>query len=152
MANINAVNKALRASVPSQKVASGEYNAYSSFAYDEVTLAAELAVNDTITTGIKIPKGARIIAAGIKSPSLGATGILSLGTVVDGALLSTGDADSLLAIADAGGQAVVAGIDAASVDHLKEQTSDVVVYATCTEITAAGTGKKIQFWAEFAMV
>lgn len=136
MANIDAVNYAKKNAVPSEKIAPGDANGFLYHAYDEVTLLAELAVNDIIRTGIVVPAGARVVEAYVISPSLGATGILQLGTAAD--------PDALIAAADAGGQAIKAMSDAGAADLEVKLAVDTNYQLKCTEVSASGTGKKIQ--------
>lgn len=107
MATLNAVNYAK--TQDNAKVEPGEDNSHKRGMYDSYTLqGAVLAANDEINS-LKLPEGALITGAWIKSPSLGTTGIVSLGlrahTDYDGNSVSE-DANGLVDQADAGGQAV----------------------------------------------
>ena len=102
----------------------------------EFELTSELAVNDVIL-GLKLPKNCLILEAKFKCPTMGATGIFSLGTV--------DDKDGLIASADAGGQAVSVRDGAASnlIGTVVGDTAPQLAIE-CLEITAAGIGKTIQ--------
>lgn len=146
MADFNAVNFAKAyVNVPSEKIAPGEVSGDLLVAYDEYTFPANAFVlNDVIKLGIKIPAGARVIEATVVAPSLGTTGIFSLGTATD--------PDALIVAADAGGQAVRANIPAGAADLGKELTVDTFYQLTCTEATTAAAGLKIQVWVKYVVI
>lgn len=125
---------------PSSKYRKGALGGTLKSFYDKITLVdsagtAGLNNGDEINLGY-LPKGARITDAKIKiNKSLGATGIFTLGTRatkdIDEATLAE-DSDSLVASADAGGQAVLARATLASVG-LREYGDEVQLFLTCTE-------------------
>jgi hypothetical protein len=102
----------------------------------EFTLAAVLALGDKIF-GIKLPKNALISDASIKLPSLGATGIVSLGIVKDG----TEFKDSLIKVADAGGQAVLERADKDSSDIGYVTGDNDYLMIECNEASILAVGK-----------
>lgn len=131
--------------LPSEKIPPGEVSGDLKVAYDEYTFAANAFVlSDVIKLGIKIPKGARIHEAVVIAPSLGTTGIFSLGT--------SADPDALIVAADAGGQAVKAVCPAGAADLGKELTSDTFYELLCTEATTAALGLKIQVWIKYTLI
>jgi len=146
MADFNAVNYAKAyVNVPSEKIPPGEISGGLMVAYDEYTFDADaFALNDIIKLGIKIPKGARIHEAVVIAPSLGTTGIFSLGTSTD--------PDALVVAADAGGQAVKAVSPAGAADLGKELTADTLYELKCTEATDAADTLKIQVWVMYTYV
>lgn len=145
MANLDAKNYVLKNSVPSQKVPPFEEKGATYIAYDEITFAANVVnVNDVIRTSIVVPKGAIVKEACVFSPSLGTTGIFSLGTLVN--------ADALIAAADAGGQAVKAMADIAATDLLLKVAEDTNYVLTCTEATTAAATKTLKVYVEFVYI
>jgi len=101
----------------------------------EFTLAAVLALGDKIY-GLKLPKNALIVDAIIKLPSLGATGIVSMGLSKDGAE----DSDSLIPVADAGGQDVLerADKDSNDIGYITEGNDYLMIECTEASVNAAG--------------
>lgn len=145
MANLDAKNYVLKTAVPSQKIPAGEQRGALFLAYDEITFpAAVVAVNDVIRTAIVVPAGAIIKECGVVAPSLGTTGIFSLG--------KTGAVSSLVLAADAGGQAVKASADAAATDLLVKLTADTEYFLTCTEATDVAATKKLKVWVEYSFI
>lgn len=102
----------------------------------EFELPSELAVNDIIE-GPKLPRNCIILDAKVKCPNMGATGIFSFGTL--------NDLDGLVPLADAGGQKVNER-DGADSDLIGTYIGDSVeqLGIECLEVTAAGTGLKLQ--------
>lgn len=144
MANIDSKNYKLVNAVPSSKIPPFEQKGNVYIGYDEVTFAAEAAVNDIVRTALVVPKGAIVLDAMVVAPSLGATGIFQLGTAAD--------PDALIAAADAGGQAVKQLADAGAADLLKKLTDDTNYQLKCTEATAAATGLTLKVIVKFAYV
>jgi hypothetical protein len=135
MATLNADNYAKTIAVPQEQLPIGDHSGKVRMAYDEITLSAELAVNDLINVCGKIPEGARIVDAMIVSPSLGTTGQLQLGY--------SSDADYLIALHDAGGAA--AKTKMASEDGLLVKNEDAIqLQLKCIEASDAGATKKIK--------
>jgi hypothetical protein len=145
MAVFNALNYAKAyVNVPSEKIAPGEVGGELQVAYDEYTFTANAAVNDVIRLGIKIPAGARIHEAVVIAPSLGTTGTFALGTA--------SNTTSLIAAANAGGQAVKALTPAGAADLGKELSEDTFYQLTCTVATTAAAGLKIQVWVIYTYI
>lgn len=126
----------------SAKMEKGSYNGHVKTLYDEYTFPANaFAANDIIKVG-KLPAGARVIGASVKSPSLGTTGIFDLGNAVSADASVAADQDAFVAQADAGGQAVLAVGAGAGI--LKKYEVEVDVELKCTEVTTAASGLIIQ--------
>lgn len=142
MATVYGKNKTIVRLADGSKIPAGEVGGEVKIAYDQYTLAAEVAANDIIDMALSIPAGARIVDAAIVAPSMGATGIFQLGTAAVPA--------ALVASADAGGQAVVA--KAAGVDVGLKLTATTNYQLKCTEVTAAGTGLVVQAWVAYVML
>lgn len=106
-----------------------------SFEYD-LDGSNVLAAGDKIY-GVVLPKNAKVIDAYVKSPSMGATGIFSLGLKND----TAEDSDSLVESADAGGQAVLerAGAGSVAIGSLLEVENQLVLEVV--EATTATSGK-----------
>lgn len=126
----------------------GEYNGHVKVFYDElVHNAAVISASDTIKLNGKLPKGARVLDAVVKSPSLGTTGIFDLGHAAgktpSGATI-TADPNAFVESADAGGQAVLARGNGAGIGKLFEGDLDIML--TFTEATTAASGVLIQAW------
>lgn len=147
---MNADNYAKSITSPVQKIDKGELNGKTKNMYDSITLDAELALNDEILLP-NLPEGARVIEAIIKSPSLGATGILSLGHKAG--VTEVEDDNAFIPAADAGGQAVVEKMSGTlgNVGHFKKFGETVQLFAKCTEASAAGTGAKIEFLIQYVV-
>jgi hypothetical protein len=142
MATLSANNYGKMIAVPMEQIPAGHVSGKQRIAYDEITLAAELAVNDIINVCAPLPANALIIGAVVVSPSLGTTGILDLGI--------SSDQNYFVDQADAGGAAVKkemaseAGLLVASANILQPQLK-------CTEASTAGTGKKIQVLIKYVL-
>lgn len=102
----------------------------------EFTLEAVLALGDKVF-GLKLPKNGLIVDAIIKLPSLGATGIVSLGLVKDG----VEDKDSLISVADAGGQDVLERADKDSGDIGYVTGDNDYIMLECNEASINAAGK-----------
>jgi hypothetical protein len=138
---------------PSEAIPAGQHNAHKKVVYAEYTPVANvLAINDVIKL-FKLPKGARVIEATVKAPSLGTTGIMSLGNAASDDAVEAADADSLIVVAqlDAGGQAVLGKTTSASAGAGKKFAADVDIQLVFTEATDAALGDTIQCWVEFVM-
>lgn len=122
----------------------GEYNGHKKVMYDELTFAAEAANNDILKVG-KLPKGARVLSCTVKSPDLGGTGTLNIGTPSNG--VEAADADGFVVGADASGQAVQASGNGANIGVKFSAETDIEV--TFVGATASATGKKLQVWTEY---
>ena len=125
----------------------GKVNAKLRIIVDEITLAADGAINDEILMS-KIPEGARIVDAYIRSDDLGAAGILDFGlkahTNKAGDAVSE-DQDSLVQQADAGGQAVLKRALLGCVGiGLEIGVGGAQPFLKFTEASDAGVGDTIQ--------
>ena len=137
MADLKGANyKLAYVDVPSARIPAGDVSGELKICRDEHTFAAEATTADVIKMALKVPAGARVIEAGIISPSLGTTGIMALGTATD--------PDALIAAADAGGQAVKALAAAGAADLMKEVTAETFYQISFTANTQAATGLKVQ--------
>ena len=141
MATKYGVNHTLKyINVPSEKVPAKEETGKVRLAYDSFVFDAELAVTDVIKL-MKLPKGAKVVDAIVKAPSLGATGIFDLGYEANG--VDVADPNGFVSTADFGGAAAAKRMSAED-GVFKELGAESQVILTCTELTAAATGKKIE--------
>lgn len=113
---------------------------------DEYAVAStdEVTSGDIIYTGIRIPKGARIIDAGMQMPATGATGKFKMGIV--------GDDDGLIAEIDPGAANAFVRADALSTLVGDAAAADMDIIITCTETTADAGGKTLQAWVLFQYI
>lgn len=126
------------------KVDPGEYNGHKKVMFEDYTFAAEASSADIIKLG-KLPKGARVLLCTLKSPDLGGTGTIDIGTTDNGT--EPADQDGFIAAADASGQAVQqAGSGAYIGQKFSEET---VVQAYMNGATGSATGKTIKVWLEY---
>lgn len=130
------------------KYGKGEFGGRVRVLYDEKTLTEELEVNDIIKVG-RLPKGARVLGATVKSPSLGTTGIVDLGYAASADAVEAADADGFVLQADAGGQAVQAVGAGAAIG--KRFEAEVDVQLVVTEVSTAGSTKTIQSWVYYVI-
>lgn len=154
MATLEGVNYAKINSEPSVKVPEGETNGKPKVLYDKHVFAGDVnAIGDIIKFGGLLPKGARVLEATVKCPSLGTTGILSLGWAAGADAVEAADADGLIVVAqlDAGGQAVLGKTTAASAGAGKQFAEAVQVQAIFTEASDDAAGKTIECWIEYVM-
>lgn len=102
----------------------------------EFELDGVLAVGDKIY-GVELPANSKVIDAYIKSDDMGATGIFSLGLKDEDGENTSG----LIAVADAGGNALLerAGADSVLIGNLLEKPNQIVLEVT--EATTATSGK-----------
>lgn len=138
---------------PSEKVNPGELTGRVKVAYANHTFVANVnAIADVIKL-FRLPKGARVLQATVVSPSLGTTGILSLGNAASADAVEAADPDSLIVVAqlDAGGQAVLGKTTSASAAVGKQFAADVDVQLVLTEATDAAAGKTIACWVEYVL-
>jgi hypothetical protein len=89
-----------------------------------------------------LPKGARVVDAGLCAPSLGTTGMFTLGTVAD--------PDGFVGTLDVGGQAAVkkASTEALIGSQMADRTQ---VILDCSEATDAAIGLTLVAWVEYVM-
>lgn len=131
--------------VPSSKIDKGEQIGRVRVAYDRfdlATIAAVLAVNDTVL-GPKLPAGSKVLDAAVKSVSMGATGIFDFGWQANG--VDAADPNGLVDQADAGGQAVyklgsTPPVGPATAGVLKDFSVETQTELLVTEATANSTG------------
>jgi hypothetical protein len=128
---------------PQGQIPVGDVSGKRRFAYDQITIAAELAVNDVILVCSPLPANARIISAGLVIPACGATGIVDFG-------ISGGDADYFIAGADPGAGAVNAKM-ASEVGFLAKSSSLIQPAIICTELTASATGDVWKCYVEYIL-
>lgn len=134
---------------PSGKANKGEYNGHKKVLFDEHTFAADVnAIGDKIYIG-KLPAGARVLKAVVKSPSLGTTGIVHLGHEASESGDITADADAFVVSADAGGQAVQDSGSGLGIGKRFDEA--VTVLLELTEATDAAQDDKIQAWLEYVV-
>lgn len=142
MATLNADNYAKMIAVPQEQIPAGHVSGKKRIAYDEITLSAELAVNDLINVCAPLPAYALITNAMVVSPSLGTGGILDLGI--------SSDQNYFVDQADAGGAAVKKTM-ASEAGLLVASSSIIQPQLKCTEASTAGAGKKIQVMIEYVL-
>lgn len=125
-------------SVPVGIIAKGEVSGTVLVAYDEITLAANLANADTIAL-CRIPKGARVLRVSIVSPTHGTTGAVNIGT-----------GSSATAFASA--VAINGGAVDKSYNSLAVMAQDEILTLTATAATTASTGVTIKVAVEYVLV
>ena len=110
---------------------------------DTYTLLASMGIGDLVVMGGgKLPKGAKVVDAYIKAPSMSTDGIFSLGyNASPEATPLEAAAPAAFVLADAGGQAVFQRPVAGNTGILKELLGDVEIVLGCTEATTATSGK-----------
>jgi hypothetical protein len=154
MATLEGVNYGKVNSEPSLKVPKGELNAGVKILYDEHEFEADVnAIADVIKLGAKLPKGARVLDAVVLCPSLGTTGILSLGWAASDDAVESADADGLIVASqiDAGGQAALGKCTAASAGLGKKFEADVQIQAVLTEASDSALGETLKCWVYYVM-
>mgnify|MGYP003635156363 CR=1 FL=1 len=145
MAEFNMVNKALKAS--DVKIAPGKHDSGIKCIVDSYVFGAEASIGDEYQM-TKIPEGATILGAHIFAPaSLGTTGIFNMGlkayTNKDGTSVVEDD-NSLVQLADGGGQAVLKEQALGSVALHKEiGKGGAEPFLIASEATDAATGLTI---------
>jgi hypothetical protein len=132
--------------VPSEKIAIGEYSGEVKSLYTEYVASGELATTDTLYLG-KLPPGARVIGGMIKCPASGATGILDVGYQANG--VDSVDLNAFVESADPGAAAVAAQLAGAGVG--KKFTVETVVVCTPSEITASLDTLTLQVWLNYVV-
>ena len=126
------------------KVSPGEYNGHKKVMFEDYTFAAEASSADTLKLG-KLPKGARVLSCTLKSPDLGGTGTIDVGTQANGT--ESADQDGFIAAADASGQAVQQAGSGANIGV--KFSAETVVQAYFSGATGSATGKTIKVWIEY---
>lgn len=152
MATLDSVNYAKEKA--GSKVAPGEQNGRVKGNYDSYSLGGSVIANNDEIESIKIPEGAIIVDAWLKSPSMGATGIFNLGLRAfedaDEASVAE-DADGLVQAADAGGQAVMKRADLTSaLIGKKVGKGGARVFVQCSEVTVATSGK-VEWFVDYLL-
>jgi len=147
MANFNGVNYAKTIAVPAQKANPGEINGRVKWLHESYTCVANVYAIGDIILGPKLPAGAKVIDALVRSPSLGTTGIIDLGfaasTDLDGTAI-TADPNGLVSGADAGGQAVHKKMSTEA-GFMQDFGAEAQVQAIFTEASDAADTLVIQF-------
>ena len=136
-----------------KKIWGGEINGRVKTLHGVITLAGDLALNDEIV-GPKLPANSMVLDAYVRIPAtLGATGIVSLGHKASldasGAAIAA-DADAFVAAADGGGAASLTRA-ATEAGICKRFYAETDTFLKCTEVTAAGTGKVIEYVITFVI-
>lgn len=122
--------------VSNSKFGIGEYNGGVKLLFDKYTLLADLAVGDTILLG-KLPAGARVLSAVLKSADLGGSCTIDLGVSSNGT--EAADQDGFIAAADLSGQAShVSGSGAMLINTKFSAETQVVAYANAVSSSATG--------------
>ena len=147
MAELKGLNATKRNAEPSQKIAVEQYNGRVRRAYDEITLSAELALNDTIDL-MELPQGATIVDARMVIP-VDAGGVpagqLDLGWTDNGS--DAADQDGLFAgasEADFGAGAIDAKMLGTAAGYGKKFSAATLIQGKCVEASAGSSGNKIQ--------
>jgi hypothetical protein len=128
---------------PVESLPVGDYNGKVRFWHDQITLSAELAVNDVIVMGAPLPPNARVINAGLLIPACGATGIVDFG-------ISGGDVDYFIAGADPGAAAVNAKM-ASEAGFLVKSEDALQPAIKCSEVTASASGDTWHAWIQYVL-
>lgn len=156
MATVNGENLALIEA--NKKLNGGEINGRVKVLVERYEFpAAVFAAGDRIQ-GPKLPADVRVLDAYVSAPSLGATGIFTLGheatTDNDGNAIAE-DANAFVDNADFGGAAAlvragVAGKEA-SIGERLGLNQETQTFLECTEATAAAAGLVIEYIIEFTL-
>jgi hypothetical protein len=103
---------------------------------------------------MKLPKGARILNATLKSADLGTTGILNVGITASADALESADADFFFAALDVKTAAInksMTGIGTTIEGVHHKLLGDVTVVIVPTENTQAATGAKLSLSVEYVL-
>lgn len=133
---------------PSLKTSPGDFNGAVKTIYFEYPITAAPTAADVIKVG-KIPKGARVMGAGLKFGDLGTAGVLELGFAADVDAVETADPDAFLASVDVNAAADFVTMDqqqeagGALAGHLKRFSAecDVQILVTTAWTVTSGTIK-----------
>jgi len=143
MATLYGKNASKVIASPKTKIENGEVFGsihYLREEYDLDDLGVVLALNDTID-GPTLPKGARVMDAGVKiSASLGTGGILDFGHLASDDAVESADQDAFVQQADAGGAAVLAKMAIGSAALDKKFSATVKTQLKVTEASTNITG------------
>lgn len=126
---------------PIEKVQAKEDGGKVRVAYDSYVFPAAAFASGDVINLMKLPKGAKVVDAIVKSPSLGTTGIFDLGYLANG--VDVADTDAFVLAADAGGQAAFKRMSTEA-GSFKEFSVETQVALTSTEITTAAAGLVIE--------
>ena len=143
MTEVNSINYAKSVAVPVVKANPGETNGRVKCLFDKYTLAAAITAADIINCS-KLPVGAKVLSAEIRSDDMGGAGQFSVGYADNG--VDDADADAFVNNVDAGDANAFArnGSDAAAAlaesGIYKRFTAETQVTITCEETTTAITG------------
>lgn len=139
MANVNGVNYAKTIAVPATKINQGELNGRVKVLKEKYSLSAALTAADVILCP-KLPAGALVLDAYIRSGDMGGTGQFSVGYLANGT--DAADADGFINNVDAGDAAAFKRVtgDAAETGILKRFASETQVSITVEETTTAISG------------
>jgi hypothetical protein len=144
MATVYGVNYTKKnITVPSLKVAGKEHSGKVRMAFDSYVFEANVVASATIKL-MKLPAGAKVVDCKVKVPSLGTTGIFSLGYEANGVDVADLDGFLLATSIDAGGQAVLGVPTLGSAAIFKEFSVETQVVLTQTEDTTAALGLAIE--------
>jgi len=143
MATVNSINYEKTVAVPATKVSQGETNGRVKVLKDKYTLSAALTAADIIAC-TKLPAGALVLDAYIRSADMGGTGQFSVGYLANGtddadpdAFVNNVDAGDANAFARNGADAAAA---AAETGILKRFSVETQVSITVEETTTATSG------------
>jgi hypothetical protein len=142
MATLNGVNSALINADPSSKAAIGDQGGRIRLLKDLFSLSGDLAVNDIIKMGGKLPKGAKIVEAVLSWSALGA-GTLDVGWAAGAGALEAADADGIfdgLAVTAAGAANLASSSHFANPGYLKDFVEEVQLQVLVATDTTALTG------------
>lgn len=151
MASLYATNYTKRSvNVPADPIPPREVSGKVVIAYDKYSLAdgatGDITSGDIIYTGIRIPKGARILDAGFNAPACGSAGKFKMGI--------SGDDDGLVAEIDPGAAKVFKRADELStLIGTVSTTADRNILWTCTETSVHNsvTSRYIEGWVMYSM-
>jgi hypothetical protein len=142
MASVYGVNNTKKyITNPIDKVAAKEDGGKVRVAYDSYVFPANAFASGDKIELMKLPKGAKVVDAFVKAPSLGTTGIFDLGYKANG--VDSADSDAFVLSADAGGQAVFKRMSTEA-GSFKEFSVETTVELTSTEVTTAASGLTIE--------
>jgi len=114
--------------------------------HDTYTLPADLADDDTIVIG-KLPKGARVISAMMKSADLGGSGTLNLGYQANED--DAADEDGFIVAGDHSGQASQTSGSGAGI--LKKFESETIVQVQADGVTSGATGVVLKVLIQYVV-
>ena len=144
MATIKGVNATKIAAEPKQFVAPGQAGGKIQVIYDTYTVTAAIDTTDFLLMGSKIPAGARVVDAIVKSSDLGGTGDINVGWLVSDDAVEAADADGFFAALDvnavADGYSMIGSAFGNNAGLFKKFESSVQAVIAPSEITTATSG------------